>query len=325
MRIDEHNMSQDGAIRYDVDGKPVNVRISIVPTLDGEKVALRLLAEYSRGLNVKNLGLSRTDRKIFDHQIHRPYGMIITTGPTGSGKTTTLYSLIKMINNPEINITTIEDPVEYKVLGVNQIQVNNQTKLDFTEGLRSMVRQDPDVILVGEIRDNDTAELAVNAALTGHLLFSTFHSNDAASAITRLLDMNVEPFLLASTLNLVIAQRLVRMIHPVCRYSFNVSLDKLRETLPNPENYFNARNITLYQGKGCEGCNFTGYHGRTAIFELINTTPMMKELILKNPSTDEVAALAKKQGDHTLFSDGIEKVQMGVTTLAELQRVAEPK
>lgn len=325
MRIDEHNMSQDGAIRYEVDGKPVNVRISIVPTLDGEKVALRLLAEYSRGLSVKSLGLSRTDREIFDHQIHRPYGMIITTGPTGSGKTTTLYSLLKMINNPEINVTTIEDPVEYKILGVNQIQVNNQTKLTFTEGLRSMVRQDPDVILVGEIRDNETAELAVNAALTGHLLFSTFHSNDASSAIPRLLDMGVEPFLLASTLNLVIAQRLVRMIHPVCRYSFKVSIDELGTTLDDPEKYFMGPNVTLYKGRGCEGCNFTGYHGRTAIFELVNITPEMKELILKNPSTNEIAALSKKQGDHTLFLDGIEKVQEGVTTLAELQRVAEPK
>ncbi len=325
MRIDEHNMSQDGAIRYDVDGKPVNVRISIIPTLDGEKVALRLLAEYSRGLNVKSLGLSARDRQIFDHQIHRPYGMIITTGPTGSGKTTTLYSLLKLINNPEINVTTIEDPVEYKILGVNQIQVNVQTKLTFSEGLKSMVRQDPDVILVGEIRDNETAELAVNAALTGHLLFSTLHANDAASAIPRLLDMGVEPFLLASTLNLVIAQRLVRMIHEACRASFIVPLDQIGRTLPDPEKYFKGPNVTLYRGQGCEGCNFTGYHGRTAIFELVNITPQMKELILTNPSTNQIEQLSRAQGDHNMFSDGIDKVESGVTTLEELQRVAEPK
>jgi type II secretory ATPase GspE/PulE/Tfp pilus assembly ATPase PilB-like protein len=325
MRIDEHNVSQDGAIRYEVDGKPVNVRISVVPTLDGEKVALRLLAEYSKGLNVKGLGLSRKDKEIFDRQIHRPYGMIMTTGPTGSGKTTTLYSLLKMINSPEINITTIEDPVEYKIVGVNQIQVNNQTGLTFTDGLRSLVRQDPDVILVGEIRDEETATLAVNAALTGHLLFSTFHANDAASAIPRLLDMGVEPFLLASTLNLVIAQRLVRMIHPVCRMSYQVKLEDLKKTMPYADQYFSGPVVTLYQGRGCEACNFTGYHGRTAIFELVTMTPAMQELVLKNPSTSQIAELSHKQGDHTLFADGIEKVQRGVTTIVELQRVAEPK
>lgn len=325
MRIDEHNVSQDGAIRYEVDGKPVNVRISVVPTLDGEKVALRLLAEYSKGLNVKGLGLSSADKAIFDHQIRRPYGMIMTTGPTGSGKTTTLYSLLKMINSPEINITTIEDPVEYKIVGINQIQVNNLTGLTFTDGLRSLVRQDPDVILVGEIRDEETATLAVNAALTGHLLFSTFHANDAASAIPRLLDMGVEPFLLASTLNLVIAQRLVRMIHSNCRQSYTISLEDLKKDLPTAEQYFKGSAVTLYKGAGCESCNFTGYHGRTAIFELVTMTPEMQELILKNPSTAEVAALSHKQGDHTLFSDGIEKAQRGVTSIVELMRVAEPK
>lgn len=325
MRIDEHNVSQDGAIRYEVDGKPVNVRISVVPTLDGEKVALRLLAEYSKGLNVKGLGLSRKDKEIFDRQIHRPHGMIMTTGPTGSGKTTTLYSLLKMINNPEINITTIEDPVEYKIVGINQIQVNNQTGLTFSDGLRSIVRQDPDVILVGEIRDEETAKLAVNAALTGHLLFSTFHANDAPSAIPRLLDMGVEPFLLASTLNLVIAQRLVRVIHSVCRMSYQIKLEDLKKTLPNAEQYFSGPVVTLYQGKGCEACNFTGYHGRMAIFELVTMTPAMQELILKNPSTAQIAELSHKQGDHTLFADGIEKVERGVTTISELQRVAEPK
>ena len=188
-----------------------------------------------------------------------------------------------------------------------------------------MVRQDPDVILVGEIRDNETAELAVNAALTGHLLFSTFHSNDASSAIPRLLDMGVEPFLLASTLNLVIAQRLVRTIHQACRASFIVPLDQIRKTLPDPEKYFKGPNVTLYRGQGCEGCNFTGYHGRIAIFELVNVTPQMKELILTNPSTNQIEQLSRAQGDHNLFSDGIEKVESGVTTLEELQRVAEPK
>jgi len=325
MRIDEHNSSQDGAIRYEIGGKPVNVRISVMPTLDGEKIAIRLLAEYARGLNIKSLGLSNSDRAILERQIRRPYGMVITTGPTGSGKTTTLYALMKLVNRPEINVTTIEDPVEYRLPGVTQIQVNTQTNLDFKEGLRSLVRQDPDVILVGEIRDRETAELAVNAALTGHVLFSTFHANDAASAIPRLLNMGIEPFLLASTLNLVIAQRLVRMIHPNCRFSFNVSMDNLKQIFPQAEAYFKGPVVTLYEGKGCETCNFTGYHGRTAIFEILTINSKMKDLIMTNPSDNQVAELAKKQGDHTLFIDGIEKIQSGTTTLRELLRTAEPK
>ncbi|MBI4034748.1 Flp pilus assembly complex ATPase component TadA [Candidatus Saccharibacteria bacterium] len=325
MRIDEHLVAQDGAIRYEVDGEPVNIRISIIPTLDGEKVAMRLLAEYSRNLSIKNLGLSPHDRAIFDAQARRPFGMIITTGPTGSGKTTTLYSLLKLINNPEINITTIEDPVEYKIIGTNQIQVNNQGKMGFTEGLRSIVRQDPDVILVGEIRDSETAKLAVNAALTGHLLFSTFHANDASTAIPRLLDLGVEPFLVASTLNLVIAQRLVRTIHTACRVSQEVSIDQVKRLLPQAANYFGGPRITLYYGKGCEACNYTGFKGRTAIFELIVVDRDIQELILKNPSSGELWQLAAKKGAHTLFADGISKVQAGTTSLQELLRVAEPK
>jgi len=251
--------------------------------------------------------------------------MIMTTGPTGSGKTTTLYSMVKIINSPEINITTIEDPVEYKIIGVNQIQVNILTKLTFSEGLRSVVRQDPDVILVGEIRDDETAKLAVNAALTGHLLFSTFHANDASSAILRLLDMGVEPFLLSSTLNLVIAQRLVRMIHPSCRSSYTVKMEELKKTFPQAEQFYRGKEVTLFAGQGCEACNFTGYRGRTAIFELINVTPAMKDVIFKNPTAGQITEQARKQGDRTLFEDGIDKVQRGVTTITELQRVAEAK
>jgi type II secretory ATPase GspE/PulE/Tfp pilus assembly ATPase PilB-like protein len=325
MRIDEHNASQDGAIRYEVDGRPVNVRISVIPTLDGEKIAIRLLAEYARGLNIKSLGLNNVDRELLERQIRRPYGMVITTGPTGSGKTTTLYALMKLINRPEINITTIEDPVEYRLLGVTQIQVNTQTNLDFKEGLRSLVRQDPDVILVGEIRDSETAELAVNAALTGHVLLSTFHANDAASAIPRLLDMGIEPFLLASTLNMVIAQRLVRMIHPKCRFSYDVNMDNLKQMFPLAPVYFKGPVVTLYEGRGCETCNFTGYQGRTAIFEVLTVNTKMKDLIMQNPSAGQVSDLSKGQGDHTLFDDGIDKVQSGVTTLRELLRTAEPK
>jgi len=325
MRIDEHGSSQDGAIRYVVDEQPVDIRISIVPTLDGEKVALRLLAEYSRNLSFKNLGLNVLDLKIINDQAHRPFGMIITTGPTGSGKTTTLYALLKILNKPDINVTTIEDPVEYKIFGVNQIQVNARTDLTFSQGLRTIVRQDPDIILVGEIRDTETAKLAVNAALTGHLLLSTFHANDAATAIPRLIDMGVEPFLLASTLNVVIAQRLVRTIHDACRGSYEVSLDELKFKLPAAEHYFKTPKVTLYYGRGCEACNFTGFKGRTAIYELLNITPAIKELILHNPSTEQIWQLARREGARSLFEDGLDKVQTGRTTLEELLRVAEPK
>lgn len=325
MRIDEHGSSQDGAIRYIVDEEPIDIRISIVPTLDGEKVAMRLLAGYSRNLNFKNLGLNVMDLRAIDHQIHRPFGMIVTTGPTGSGKTTTLYALLKLLNSPDINMTTIEDPVEYKIYGVNQIQVNPATNLTFSEGLRTIVRQDPDIILVGEIRDRDTAKLAVNAALTGHLLFSTFHANDAATAIPRFIDMGVEPFLLASTLNAVVAQRLVRVIHPQCRAAYQVSLEELKTQIPHAEHYFKGPQVTLYYGKGCEACNFTGYKGRSAIYEIITVTPNIKQIIMKNPSSQEIWQVARQEGAHTLFEDGLDKVKAGRTTLEELMRVAEPK
>jgi len=325
MRIDEHGSSQDGAIRYIADEEPIDIRISIVPTIDGEKVALRLLAGNSRNLNFKNLGFNVVNLKTINHQIHRPFGMIVTTGPTGSGKTTTLYALLKLLNNPDINLTTIEDPVEYKIYGVNQIQVNAASNLTFTEGLRTIVRQDPDIILVGEIRDEETAKLAVNAALTGHLLFTTFHANDAATAIPRFIDMGVEPFLLASTLNAVIAQRLVRLIHPQCRMQYTVSIEDLKAHLPHAEVFFKEPQVKLYYGKGCEVCNFTGFKGRSAIYEIITVTPNMKKLLMKNPSSEEIWEVARSEGVKSLFEDGLDKVKAGRTTLEELMRVAESK
>jgi type II secretory ATPase GspE/PulE/Tfp pilus assembly ATPase PilB-like protein len=239
--------------------------------------------------------------------------MILVTGPTGSGKTTTLYAVLKVLNQPGVNITTIEDPVEYKILGTNQIQVNPQTNLTFAKGLRSIVRQDPDIILVGEIRDLETAEIAVNAALTGHLLLSTFHANDAATSIPRLLDMGVEPFLLASTLELILAQRLVRKICENCRTSY-----------PHSSSYFPEKTVTLYKGKGCKNCSNTGFKGRTAIFEFIEINDAMEDLILKHPSSREIWELAQKNGAQSLFADGLEKVKSGLTTLEELLRVARP-
>lgn len=325
MRIDEHGASQDGAIRYSVDEESVDIRISIVPTLNGETVALRLLAGNSKNLNFKNLGFNVFDLKTIEKQIHRPFGMIITTGPTGSGKTTTLYAMLKLLNSSDINITTIEDPVEYKLFGVNQIQVNRATHLNFSEGLRTIVRQDPDIILVGEIRDKETAKMAVNAALTGHLLFSTFHANDSATAIPRFIDMGVEPFLLSSTLNTVIAQRLMRTVCNACRKSYLVNIADIKKKIPNAEMYFTQPQVTLYFGEGCEACNFSGYKGRVALYEILVVSPQIKELIVKNPSSKLIWEQARREGARTLFEDGISKVKNGRSTLEELMRVAEPK
>ncbi len=324
LRIDEHLSAQDGAIRYTKNGKDIDMRISIAPTLNGEKISVRLLAHYVRSFTLGDLGLSEANQKLLAAAAKKPFGMILVTGPTGSGKSTTLYALIKILNNSEVNITTIEDPAEYKIAGINQIQVNTQTNLTFARGLRSIVRQDPDIILVGEIRDEETAEIAVNAALTGHLLFSTFHANDAATTIPRLLDMNIEPFLLASTLEVVVAQRLVRTLCQTCRYSTAVQQEEIEKIIPNAKKYFPEQSATLYKSKGCNNCGHSGFTGRTAIFEFIEVTPEMQELILQNPSTQQIWELAQKQGARSLFEDGIEKVKKGVTTLEELTRVAAP-
>lgn len=323
LRIDEHFSAQDGAIRFVKDGRTLDLRVSIIPTLDGEKVTVRLLGQYIQGFTLTDLGLSESDHKIIKETTEKPFGMILVTGPTGSGKTTTLYAFLKILNRPGVNITTIEDPVEYKIIGTNQIQVNPETNLTFSQGLRSIIRQDPDIVLVGEIRDSETAEIAVNAALTGHLLLSTFHANDAATAIPRLLDMKVEPFLLASTLEIVVAQRLVRKICDNCRYSKTQKVDSLSKFATG--NGFAASDFkTVYLGKGCDSCGGTGYKGRVAIFEIIQVTREMKDLILKNPSTKQIWDLAQSQGSHSLFSDGLEKVKSGLTTIEELIRVAPP-
>ncbi|MBT4448047.1 MAG: type II/IV secretion system protein, partial [Candidatus Komeilibacteria bacterium] len=271
-----------------------------------------------------NLGLSIKHQEILEEEARKPFGMILVTGPTGSGKTTTLYALLKLLNKPEVNITTIEDPVEYKIPGINQIQINNQTNLSFAKGLRSIVRQDPDIILVGEIRDEETAEISVNAALTGHLLLSTFHSNDAATAIPRLLDMEVEPFLLASTLELVIAQRLARRICEHCRVSINKEDKVIKKLIKNIDPKLADKISTLYKGKGCNICSDTGYSGRTALYEIIKVSAEMQDLILQNPSKQQLWDLAQKQGSVSLFEDGLEKVKSGVTTLEELMRVSPP-
>ena len=324
MRIDEHFNPQDGAIRYQKEGRNLDLRVSIVPTVYGEKTVIRVLSAYVQNFNLTDIGLSENDQEMLSEASKKPFGMILVTGPTGSGKTTTLYALLRNLNRPEVNITTIEDPVEYKLVGINQIQVNPLTDLTFAKGLRSIVRQDPNIILVGEIRDRETAEISVNAALTGHLLLSTFHANDSATSIPRLLDMGVEPFLLASTMEVVIAQRLVRRICNSCRYSKVMDIKEIEKIFPRAKEFFRDKKVTMYQGKGCPSCNNTGFKGRMAIYEIIKVSPEIKDLILKNPSTQDIWRIAKTQGSKTLFEDGIEKVKNGITTLEELLRMASP-
>ena len=325
MRIDEHFLAQDGSLHFAADGARADLRVSLVPTVEGEKVVMRVLGSYVQSYTLSNLGLSEAHRKAFEAAASKPFGMILTTGPTGSGKTTSLYALLKLVNRPNINITTIEDPVEYKIAGVNQIQVRANSDMNFANGLRAIVRQDPDIILVGEIRDQETAEISVNAALTGHLLLSTFHSNDAATAIPRLIEMGIEPFLLASTLEIIIAQRLVRTICQRCR-----AVEPLEEALAavpvgaDKARVYFSKTDTVYSGKGCAVCGGTGYQGRTALYEIISVTPEMQELITKNPTAREIAELSHAQGAKSMFEDGVEKVKSGVTTVAEMVRVVAP-
>jgi type IV pilus assembly protein PilB len=325
MRIDEHLTAQDGAMQRKTAGWTVDLRVSLIPTVEGEKVVMRVLGSYVAGFTFADVGLSDAHREIVERSIAKPFGMILTTGPTGSGKTTTLYSLLKMLNKSDVNITTIEDPVEYKMAGTNQIQVREASGMTFSKGLRAIVRQDPDIILVGEIRDQETAEISVNAALTGHLLLSTFHANDASTAVPRLVDMGIEPFLLASTLEIIIAQRLVRKICNHCRYSLPIgeAVAKLHTATVNLHPYFN-KDDNVYDGKGCNVCSGSGFQGRSAIFEIIEITPEMQELMLHSPSTQQIEALARKQGARPMFDDGIDKVKRGVTTLSEVLRVVPP-
>lgn len=319
----EHFSAQDGAIRYERNKRTIDMRVSIVPTVDGEKIVIRLLIENKQDFTLGDLGLSGDNKQSIVRAAKKPFGMILVTGPTGSGKTTTLYALLKYLSSPEKNIATIEDPVEYKIPGVNHIQVNPSTNLTFAEGLKSIVRQDPDIILVGEIRDRETAGIAVNAGLAGHLLFSTFHANDAASVIPRFLEMGVDPFYLSLTLKLIISQRLARKICEKCKYSYDVTIAELSGIFPQAKNFFEEDQITLYKGKGCPNCSNTGYRGRTGLFEVIDVGPEIQELVLKKPTAREIWNVEKAHGIKPLFVDGLDKVKSGITTLEELLRVAD--
>lgn len=330
LRTDEHLAAQDGKINYEVEGTELDVRVSIVPITSGEKAVLRFLSETTKDYTLDSLGLSKGDFKRLDDAIKKPWGMILATGPTGSGKTTTLYSVLKVLNSPNVNISTIEDPVEYDIENANQIQVNARTKLTFAKGLRSIVRQDPDIIMVGEIRDEETAGIAVNSAMTGHLVLSSLHTNDAATTLPRMLDMDIEPFLIASTINVAIAQRLVRKICLRCRKSEELSLAKTKEVMMQFDKRMQAvikkqmtgRKLTVYRGQGCSVCQDTGYVGRIGIFEVLEVSEKIKSLIMQRANSDEIKKQAVKEGMTTMLEDGIRKVNSGVTTIDEILRVA---
>lgn len=329
LRTDEHRAAQDGRFDFLADGNKVDVRVSILPIAEGEKVVLRILSEKSRQFNLSELGLRPADLEKLHHAHARPYGMILATGPTGSGKTTTLYAILKLLNTREVNISTIEDPVEYDVEGVNQIQVNTQTNLTFAKGLRSILRQDPDVIMVGEIRDEETASIAINAAMTGHLVLSTLHTNDAPTTLPRLFDMKIEPFLIASTINVALAQRLVRKIHHVCRESYTPTSDEINTLMRilGPERAaklgIQHEGFRLYRGKGCDLCSQTGYEGRIGIFEVMEITEEIRALIMRRANSDEIRRQAVGQGMTTMLDDGLAKAMAGVTSIEEVLRATQ--
>ncbi len=317
LNIAERRLPQDGRIKLRLMGREIDLRVSTLPTLYGESVVLRILDRSSIVVTLGSLGFPEDTLAQFDRLITKPYGMILVTGPTGSGKTTTLYGALDKINSPDKKLITIEDPVEYQLFGVNQIHVKPQIGLTFANGLRSIVRQDPDVIMVGEIRDAETAEIAIQAALTGHLVFSTLHTNDAAGAVSRLLEMGVEDYLLASSLLGVLAQRLVRKVCEKCRRSAEITPTVQRELGGD------GTPVQVYEGTGCEDCAQTGYRGRSGIFELLLVNDVIRPLILKRSSADMIKDAGVQQGMRTLREDGWQKVRTGVTTVAEVVRVTQ--
>ncbi|PIQ73142.1 hypothetical protein COV58_04135 [Candidatus Roizmanbacteria bacterium CG11_big_fil_rev_8_21_14_0_20_36_8] len=326
LRTDEHMSPQDGKLRHEIEDSFLDLRVSIIPIVEGEKVVMRLLSSHNKNITLTDLGMSESDLEKVSHAYTRSYGMILSTGPTGSGKSTSIYAILKVLNTRSKNITTIEDPVEYRIQGVNQIQVNPKTNLTFATGLRSILRQDPNIVFVGEIRDSETAGIAVNAALTGHLVVSTLHTNDSATALPRLIDMKVEPFLVASTVNVIIAQRLVRKICDMCKISVEMTLADLSENLPNDlvEKHFGKKEkINIYKGTGCAICHSTGYTGRIGVFEVLEVTKRIRALILKKSDSDVIIQQAKEDGMFSMLDDGLNKVSRGETTLEEVLRVTK--
>jgi len=338
LKLDEHRLPQDGRFKVATNEYKVSFRVSIIPTYDGEKVVLRALNEQTSVISLEQLGFQRRALEVVRKNIKKPHGLILVTGPTGSGKTTTLYAVLNILNKPEINITTIEDPIEYRMPGLNQTQVNPKIGYTFASALRSFLRQDPNIIMVGEIRDNETAEIAIHASLTGHLVLSTLHTNDAPTTLPRLSEMGVPAFLVASTCIMIVAQRLVRRICQDCMESYTLNKTELAElekqinfalvleTLEK-ENLVTKKqtkeSLLFYRGKGCKKCNQNGYRGRIGIYEVLNVSSEISELILKNSPAKEIQKMAKDQGMLTILEDGFIKSKSGITTIEEVLRVTK--
>ncbi len=337
LKLDEHRLPQDGRFKIETDEYKISFRVSILPVYGGEKIVMRLLPENSKGLTLETLGFHGEALERVHRNIKKPNGMLLVTGPTGSGKTTTLYTVMDIINTRDVNISTVEDPIEYRMPRINQTQVNPKIGLTFANGLRSLVRQDPDVIMVGEIRDTETASLAVNAALTGHLVLSTLHTNSAAGSFPRLIDMKVEPFLIASTTNCIVAQRLVRLLHPESKEKYKLSsaevkslsaqfnMDEILEVM-RKENIVGAKDgwedIGFYKAKPSSDCP-DGYKGRVGIYEVLEVTESIKQMTISRATSDQMEDQAKKEGMITMLQDGFIKAVQGLTTIEEILRVTK--
>jgi len=339
LKIDEHRLPQDGRFKKETSGSKVAFRVSTIPVFDGEKVVMRLLDETARPMTLEELGFSKKSLEIIARNIRKPHGAILVTGPTGSGKSTTLYSILSLLNTRSVNISTIEDPIEYRMSGVNQMQVNPKINLTFAMGLRALLRQDPNIIMIGEIRDKETAEEAVHAAMTGHLVLSTLHTNSAAGAPPRLLDMGVEPFLIASTVNVLAAQRLVRQLCKNCMVSYNLTGEQIEELSKHfsmtdllrimqregaiASKVNSLEGLLFFKGQGCDRCSNTGYKGRQGIYEVMEVTDAISELIMKRWPANAIEAKAVEQGMVQLWQDGFIKAHMGVTSIEEVLRVSK--
>lgn len=339
LKLDEHMIPQDGRFKILIQDEKLAFRVSILPVYDGEKVVMRLLREGAKPLNLEELGFLPGPKELVEEAIKKPHGMILVTGPTGSGKTTTLYSVLGILNKPGVNISTVEDPIEYRVAGVNQSQVNPKAGFTFASGLRALLRQDPNIIMVGEIRDQETAEIAINAAMTGHLVLSTLHTNDAATTLPRLMDMGVPPFLVAYTTNIIVAQRLVRKICQYCKKEQTLDKPAVAElnktfdikhllTLVKQNTKLGATekevsNLKFFKGEGCRRCGDTGYKGRIGIYEVLPIDQEMIHLINKRATAAEMNDYAKGTGMVTMLEDGLIKAKMGITTISEVLRVSK--
>lgn len=327
LRTDEHFAPQDGRIKFKLAKTEVDTRVSILPTSKGQKVVMRLLTKEGKIFTLENLGLDGKDLLRVQKGYSMPYGTILVCGPTGSGKTTTLYTILQILNKPEINITTVEDPVEYDIGGVNHVQINPKANLTFATGLRSILRQDPDIVMIGEIRDDETARIAMNAAMTGHLVLSTLHTNDAVTSIPRLLDMGIEPYLLASTVNVVISQRLARKLCENCKVKATLNKKQMDElSIMRPDLYdFLKSGQPIYEPQGCPDCDDSGYKGRVGLFEVLSIDKKIRDLISTSADSSTIYEAAKKDGFKLLIEDGVEKLLAGTISMEELLRVTAIK